>query len=48
MESTGIVFNISFFLNVLSDTRPACKFYLKQDLVLAVIVSTADQCNNTA
>ena len=37
MESTGIVFNISFFLNVLSDTRPTCKFYLKQDLVLAVI-----------
>ena len=48
MESTGIVFNISFFLNVLSDTRLACKFYLKQDLVLAVIVSTADQCNNIA
>ena len=48
MESAGIVFNISFFLNVLSDTRLACKFYLKQHLVLAVIVSTADQCNNIA
>ena len=48
MESTGIVFNISFFLNVLSGTRLACKFYLKQHLVLVVIVSTADQCNNIA
>ena len=45
MESAGIVFNISFFLNVLSGTRLACKFYLKQHLVLAVIVSTADQWN---
>ena len=42
MESAGTVFNISLFLNVLSGTRLACKFHLKQHLVLAVIVSTAD------
>ena len=48
MQSTGIVLNIPFFLNVLSGIRLARKFYLKQHLVLAVIVSTADQCNNTA
>ena len=36
MESTGIVLNIPFFLNVLSGIRLARKFYLKQHLVLAI------------
>ena len=38
-------FSLSFF-NIVSRTRLACKSYLKRRLRLAVIVSTADQCNN--